>query len=126
MTRAVADAESYEQRVAEVQATWREALGRSVPTRPTDRLLAHCPAHRSSPSRAPPRSSAAASKRSTSAICRLLAAGVLEQTTAGRRNRAFEATDLIDAFTDLERRLASPEGDTQRSPPDRRVPRRRP
>jgi hypothetical protein len=25
------------------------------------------------------------------------------ESTAGRRNRAFEAGDLIDAFTDLER-----------------------
>jgi hypothetical protein len=58
-------------------------------------------------------------------MSRLIAAGVLKQTTAGRRNRAFEATDLIDAFTDLERRLASPEGGTRRSPPGRHVPRRR-
>ena len=46
--------------------------------------------------------------------------------TIGRRNRAFEAPDLIDAFTDLERQLASPEGDTRHSPPERLVPRRRP
>jgi hypothetical protein len=26
---------------------------------------------------------------------------------------AFEATELIDVFTDLERRLASPEADTK-------------
>ena len=58
------------------------------------------------------------------AIPRLVEAGVLKQTTVGRRNRAFEATDLINAFTDLERRLASPGGDTL-SPPQRRVPQRR-
>jgi hypothetical protein len=29
---------------------------------------------------------------------RLLAAGVLKQTTTGRRHRAFEAVALIDAF----------------------------
>jgi hypothetical protein len=28
---------------------------------------------------------------------------------------------MIDAFTDLERRLASPEGDTRHSPPSRAV-----
>jgi hypothetical protein len=59
------------------------------------------------------------------AIPRLLEAGVLSQTTAGRRNRAFEAPDLIEAFTDLERRLASPEGDTKVSAPTRPAPRRR-
>jgi hypothetical protein len=59
------------------------------------------------------------------AIRQLEAAGVLQQTTVGRRNRAFEAPALIDAFTALERRLASPESDTLSSPPARAVPRRR-
>lgn len=56
------------------------------------------------------------------AIARLTRAGVLRQTTVGRRNRAFEAADVIDAFPDLERQLASPEGDMHRSQPRRRVP----
>ena len=47
-----------------------------------------------------------------------------KQTTVGRRNRAFEAPELIDAFTDLERRLASPEGETRSAPPARPAPRR--
>ena len=38
------------------------------------------------------------------------------------RNRAFEAHELVDAFTAFERRLASPEGDTRVSTPARRVP----
>jgi hypothetical protein len=33
------------------------------------------------------------------------------------RNRAFEATELIDAFNDLDRRLASPLGGTRPAPP---------
>jgi hypothetical protein len=55
----------------------------------------------------------------------LEAAGVLAQTTVGRRNRGFEAPALIDAFTALERRLASPDSDTLSSPPSHAVPRRR-
>jgi hypothetical protein len=35
---------------------------------------------------------------------------VLKQINVGRRTRRFEATDLIDAFTDLEHHLAGPEG----------------
>ena len=59
------------------------------------------------------------------AIPRLLEAQILTQTTIGRRNRAFEAPELIDAFTDLERRLASPEGGTHnRRPPGRPSPSR--
>ena len=49
---------------------------------------------------------------------------VLVQVTVGRRNRAFEAPELIEAFTALERQLASPEGDTRISEPARYVPRR--
>ena len=55
------------------------------------------------------------------AIARLTGAGVLEQITAGRRNRAFEAKEVVDAFTQLERQLASPVGDTRSSPPIRPV-----
>ena len=59
------------------------------------------------------------------AIKRLVKAGILRQITIGRRNRAYEAPEIIDAFTDLERQLASPTGDTRTSSPARRVPRRR-
>lgn len=31
----------------------------------------------------------------------------------GRRNRAWEAREILGAFTDLERGLASPTGDTR-------------
>jgi hypothetical protein len=53
------------------------------------------------------------------------AAGILRQVNVGRRNRAFEAPDLIEEFAALERRLASPRGDTRTGEPTRRVPRRR-
>jgi len=59
------------------------------------------------------------------AVSQLTDAGVLKQVNLGRRNRAYEAGDIITAFTDLERQLASPEGDTRTSEPVRRVPRRR-
>ena len=58
------------------------------------------------------------------AIDRLVEAGILTQVTVGRRNRAFEAPELIEAFAALERQLASPEGDTLVSEPIRSVPRR--
>jgi hypothetical protein len=35
-------------------------------------------------------------------------AGILSQVTVGKRNPAFEAKDVINAFTDQERQLASP------------------
>jgi hypothetical protein len=59
------------------------------------------------------------------AIGRLVHAGILKQVTVGKRNRAFEAPEIIDAFSDLERQLASPKGDTRSSEPARRVPARK-
>ena len=44
-------------------------------------------------------------------IDRLVAAGVLSQVSVGRRNRAFEAPELIEAFNSLERRVANPQSD---------------
>jgi hypothetical protein len=63
--------------------------------------------------------------RTGEAVNRLVAAGILRQRDASRRRyRVFEATDVIDVFTGLERTLASPTGNTFSDPPARRVPRR--
>lgn len=56
------------------------------------------------------------------AIEQLVNAGVLRGTKSGSRNRSFEATELISIFTGLERKLASPDLDTQISKPVRNVP----
>jgi hypothetical protein len=58
------------------------------------------------------------------AVERLVDAGILRQVNVGRRNRAFEAPEVIAAFTALERQLASPNDDTRTSAPARAVPRR--
>jgi Fic family protein len=124
-TRSVLDAETYERRVAQIQAAWREALGKVRADSAVALLVNALPG-------APMvtvQSAAALIGRSAQAvneaIPRLVDARVLKQTTIGRRNRAFEAPDLIDAFSDLERQLASPGADALRSPPARQVPRRR-
>jgi predicted transcriptional regulator len=112
----------YGRKVSEVQDSWRHRLGRVRADSAVDRLINALPG-------APiitVQSGAALIGRSeqavNEAIPRLERTGVLNQTNLGRRNRAFEATDLVDAFTDLERQLASPDGDTRHSPPGRRVP----
>jgi Fic family protein len=124
ITRAVSDAELYEASVIELQDTWRARLGRVRAGSALDLLinaLAGAPVVTvQSAASLIGRSEQAANE----AMPRLVEAGILRQTTAGRRNRAFEATELIDAFTDLERRLASPTGDTRSSVPTRAVPRR--
>jgi hypothetical protein len=62
--------------------------------------------------------------QAVSAAERLVDAGILRQVYAGRRNRTFEAPEVIAVFTALERQLASPDGDTRTSAPARTVPRR--
>jgi Fic family protein len=119
--RAVADAEAYESRALALRDAWHKRLGRVRKNSATDRLLGALPG-------APiitVQSAATLIGRSVqavnTAIPQLVGAGVLKQTTIGRRNRAFEATELIDSFTALERQLASPDADTQTSPPGRPV-----
>lgn len=124
MTRAVGDAEAYEQRVAEVQGAWRDALDRVRANSAVDLLLNALPGVPVITVQRAATLIGRSEQAVNEAIPRLVDAGVLTQTTVGRRNRAFEALDLINAFTDLERRLASPDGDTLHSPPERRVPRR--
>jgi Fic family protein len=123
-TRAVADAQEYERRVKRLQERWRKKLGPVRSDSAAARLVSALPG-------APVltvQSAAELIGRSVQAvneaIPKLVAAGVLKQTTIGKRNRGFEAPDLIRLFTELERQLASPEADTRFSEPSREVPRR--
>ena len=55
------------------------------------------------------------------AVKRLEGAGILRPISVVRRNRAFEATGVIETFTALERHLGSPQGNTLTSEPSRAV-----
>lgn len=120
--RAVEDSNLHEDRVREFQRTWRAALGGVRRNSATDLILAVLPG---SPV-ITVKSAASLTGRSVQAVNtalpRLLDAGILRQTTVGRRNRAFEAPALIESFSALERRMASPDADTAASPPSRPVP----
>ena len=122
--RVVEDAGWFEARVRELQASWIERVGPTRRDSTVRHLIEALPGmpvlSTASAARATDRSFQATSQ----AVKRLTDAGVLRQITVGRRNRAFEAPELIDAFTTLERRLASPTGDTRVSRPIREVPRR--
>jgi Fic family protein len=124
-TRAVADAETYEQRVTEVQAAWRQRLGRVRSGSAVERLIDALPGAPIITVQSAANLVGRSDQAVNEAVRRLQHAAVLKQTTAGRRNRAFEAPELINAFTELERQLASPQADTLHSPPARRVPHRR-
>ena len=122
-TRAVEDARHFEEQVRALQASWRGRFGRVRRDSTVNLLVSVLPS-------APVLTTTTAAElvgrsfpAAGQAIERLVAAGVLVQVSVGRRNRAYEAPELIDAFTAFERRLASPEGDTRVSVPARRVPR---
>jgi Fic family protein len=124
--RAVDNASSFEQRTLAIDAEWRERLGAVRARSAPDLLLRALPG-------APIVTVNSAAKligrsfvQTNEAVTRLVRARVLKQVTVGPRNRAFEAPEIIAAFTDLERRLASPEGDTRVSSPVRGVPPRSP
>lgn len=126
-TRAVADASGFECQVRMLQDEWRARLGRVRAKSATDLLLHALPGAPlitiGSAAAIIGRTFAPASE----AIKRLVEAEILTPVKVGRRNQAFEAPGVIDAFTALERRLASPEGDTRTSEPSepsRRVPHR--
>jgi len=123
--RAVGDAAEFNARVRELEATWRERLGSVRGNSATDLLLRALPGAPVLTVRSAADLVSRSLRATNEAIARMSDAGVLTQVTVGRRNRAFEARELIDAFADLERQLASPRGDTRVAPPNRRVPRRR-
>jgi Fic family protein len=122
--RAVGDARMFEQRVTDLQSGWRLRLGKVRKGSAVDLLLNALPS-------APVITVKSASeiidrsfKATNDAVSQLNDAGILRQFRLGRRNRAFEASELIETFNDLERQLASPGGDTRSSPPTRSVPSR--
>jgi Fic family protein len=121
-TRCAADAVAFQRRAASLEADWRERLGRVRANSATDLLLRRLVG-------APVLTVASAEtllgrtfKPTHDAIERLVAADILRPVTLQKRSRAYEAPEIIDAFTALERQLASPDGDTSVSSPVRRVP----
>jgi Fic family protein len=122
--RATDDAEAFEARVSALQGRWRERLGRVRADSAVDRFIRALPGAPVVTVNGGAELIGRTYQAANEAIGRLVDARISQQVNVGRRNRAFEAPELIKAFTDLERRLASPAGDTRSSPPTRRVPRR--
>lgn len=123
--RAVADAMEFAQRIEALQETWTQRLGSARAHASARLLLMHLPGM-------PILGVDDAAKMlgrgfwaANQAIARLVDAGILAPTSASRRGRRFEARDVLDAFTALERQLASPDRDTRLSAPVRAVPARR-
>ncbi|MPY91727.1 MAG: Fic family protein [Acidimicrobiia bacterium] len=123
--RACLDAERYANEIDVMTSRWRHQLGRVRANSGSDLLVRALPGAPvvsvESASRLIGRSKA----RTADAVTALADAGILRQRNIGRqRYRVFEATDVLDLFTGLERALASPTGDTVAAAPVRPVPAR--
>jgi Fic family protein len=123
--RAIEDAETFEERVAQLQGRWRERLGRVRANSAVDLLVHTLPGAPIITVNGAAELIGRTFQATNEAIIRLTEAKVLRQVNVGRRNRAFESPDLIQTFTELERQLASPTGDTGSATPTRPVPHRR-
>ncbi len=122
--RACRDADQFSADLAALEAASRSRLGRVRANSTVDLLVAALPALPVFSVNTAAAHLGRAYSKTAAAIERLEAAGVVRQVTLGRRNRAFEAVGLFEAFTGFERVLASPDADTQASPPARPVPAR--
>ncbi len=122
--RAVVDAESFESHVSDLQDQWRTRLGSVRRGSAADLLITVLPGAPIVTVNGAAGLIGRTFQATNQAMSRLAAADILRQVNVGRRNRAFEAPELIRQFTELERRLASPTGNTRSSQPSRRVPRR--
>lgn len=123
--RACNDAQAYASRIDDLVGRWRSALGAIRKGSAVDLLLDVLPGVPlltvDSAARLIDRSDVAAG----SAVNRLAEARILIQRNIGRqRYRLFEAPEVLELFTSLERALASPTGDTATEPPVRPVPNR--
>jgi Fic family protein len=122
--RAVADALTFEERVEALQGAWNERLGPARSHASSRRLLAFLPA---TPILTVDEAAKLLDRRfwaANQAVARLVDVGILTPADAARRGRRFEAREALDAFTALERQIASPDGDTRISAPARTVPAR--
>ncbi|MGK2886919.1 MAG: Fic family protein [Rhodococcus sp. (in: high G+C Gram-positive bacteria)] len=122
--RSCHDAEEYATRIGALDTRWREQLGRVRANSAVELLLDVLPGAPVLTVESAAELIGRSDMRTGQAINRLEAAGVLRQRNLGRqRYRVFEAADVVDLVTGLERALASPTGDTATAAPNRRAPR---
>lgn len=122
-TRAAADAAAFEERIAAIRAAWRERLGSVRRHSVILRIIEILPGTPFTTVANLQQMTGSALSSITEAVARLEKAGILRPVNLGRkRGQIYEAREIMDAFTDLERQLASPADDTRIEPPVRSVP----
>ena len=125
-TRAVRDAAGFDAQVRTIQRMWREKLGPVRRGSAADLLVDLLPGTPIVTVNGAASLLGRSFRATNSAVERLVEAKVLHKVTLENAIvLSKRARYVISAFTDLERRLGSPDGDTLMSPPTRAVPNRR-
>ena len=112
-SRAVADAKVFEQRVSEIQADWRARIAGSRAHSAARIIVERLPETPSVTVTGLAQRLGRTFPAVNNAIPILVAAGILVPTKKNGNSRTYEAKEIIDAFTSLERLLASPNADTR-------------
>lgn len=123
-THACSEAQRFEDAAGEMQERWREALGTVRRNSALDLMLREISGMPLFTVATAAETAGRAISSVSAAVDRLVNAGIAVPVKAAKRNRVFEVPDVIDEFNLLERRLASPVGDTAIEKPVRPVPER--
>jgi Fic family protein len=112
MIRAADSSELLARQVAELKAQWLEAAGRPRAESAPRRLIEALPTHPVLTLVTAQSITGLSDEACRRALNRLEQAGVLRETTAGKRNRVWESVGLFDLLDRLEREV----GDGRRAP----------
>jgi hypothetical protein len=107
-TLAVAQATQFESIAQGIEVEWRTAVGSVRSQSATDRLIKNLCGAPVVTTNGVKEILDCSYNAANSAIKNLVTAKVLQQITLGKRNRAFEAPRMIEAFTNLESALSTP------------------
>ncbi|MEK6328601.1 MAG: Fic family protein [Actinomycetota bacterium] len=107
--RAATGAREFADRVAGLQRRWIEQAGNPRGGSGPLRLIELLPSQSIVDVKTAQKLLGGTNERARQAIIRLERAGVLRQTTLGRRNRAWECVELFDLLDQFERELGPPE-----------------
>ena len=109
--QAAEHASRFDAEVSELQSSWRQQVGPARRDSAVHALIETLPAAPVLTVSTAAELTGRSFQATSQGIRRLVEAGVLAQVNVGRRNRAFESPELIEAFNSLERRVANPPGD---------------
>lgn len=124
-SRAVSDATEFEVKASQIEQGWRKTLGAVRKGSSLDVLLHGLVGMPVLTAATAMTLTKTTHKATNEAISVLVGAGILKPMSKALRNRSFEAPEIITAFGELERQLASPDSDTRVSEPTRKVPQRK-